>query len=61
MSSLTNFSTSSGLIDKSVILNTVDALDDANAMAQLVAYIHDRSRWEDSSGLSKPTVIYPAP
>jgi hypothetical protein len=50
-----------GLIDKSVILNTVDALDDANAMAQLVAYIHDRSRWEDSSGLSKPTVIYPAP
>jgi hypothetical protein len=50
-----------GLIDKSVILNTVDALDDANTMAQLVAYIHDRSRWEDSSGLSKPTVIYPAP
>jgi hypothetical protein len=50
-----------GLIDKSVILNTVDALDDANTMAQLVAYIHDRSRWEDSGGLSKPAVIYPAP
>jgi hypothetical protein len=50
-----------GLIDKSVILNTVDALDDANTMAQLVAYIHDRNRWEDSSGLSKPSVIYPAP
>jgi hypothetical protein len=50
-----------GLIDKPVIANTCDALDDANTMAQLVAYIHDRSRWEDSSGLSKPTAIYPAP
>jgi hypothetical protein len=30
-------------------------------MAQVVAYIHDRSRWKDSSGLSKPTAIYPAP
>ena len=34
---------------------------DANTMAQLVAYIHDRTRWEDSSGLAKPAVIYPAP
>ena len=50
-----------GLIDKPVIANTSDALDDADTMAQLVAYIHDRSRWEDSSGLSKPAVIYPAP
>jgi len=50
-----------GLIDKPVIANTSDALDDANTMAQLVAYIHDRNRWEDSSGLSKPTAIYPAP
>lgn len=50
-----------GLTDKPVIANTSDALDDADTMAQLVAYIHDRTRWEDSSGLSKPTVIYPAP
>jgi hypothetical protein len=50
-----------GLIDKSVIAHTGDALDDANTMAQLVAYLYDRSRWEDSSGLSKPAVIYPAP
>jgi hypothetical protein len=50
-----------GLIDRSVIAHTGDALDDANTMAQLVACLHDRSRWEDSSGLSKPAVIYPAP
>jgi hypothetical protein len=50
-----------GLIDKPVIANTSDALDDANTMAQVVAYIHDRRRWEDSSGLSRPTVTYPAP
>ncbi len=50
-----------GLIDKPVIATTSDALDDANTMAQLVAYVHDRMRWEDSNGLSKPTVIYPAP
>jgi hypothetical protein len=50
-----------GLIDKPVIANTSDALDDADTMAQLVAYVHDRSRWEDSSGLSKPAVIYPGP
>jgi len=43
-----------GLIDKPVIVNTSDALGDANTMAQLVAYIHDRTRWNDSSGLSKP-------
>jgi hypothetical protein len=50
-----------GLIDRPVIAHTGDALEDANTMAQLVAYLHDRSRWEDSSGLSKPAVIYPAP
>jgi hypothetical protein len=50
-----------GLIDKPLIANTSDALVDAKTMAQLVAYIHDRTRWEDSSGLSKPAVIYPAP
>lgn len=50
-----------GLTDKPIIANTSDALADANTMAQLVAYIHDRTRWEDSSGLAKPTVIYPAP
>jgi hypothetical protein len=50
-----------GLTDKPIIANTSDALGDADTMAQLVAYIHDRTRWEDSSGLSKPTVIYPAP
>jgi len=50
-----------GLIDRPIITNTSDALTDANTMAQLVAYIHDRTRWEDSSGLAKPVVIYPAP
>ncbi|MBV8586849.1 MAG: hypothetical protein JO308_11235 [Verrucomicrobia bacterium] len=50
-----------GLIDRSMIANTSDALGDANTMAQLVAYIHDRTRWEDSSGLAKSAVIYPAP
>ena len=50
-----------GLTDRPVIANTSDALDDANTMSQLVAYIHDRRRWEDSSGLSKPNTIYPAP
>jgi hypothetical protein len=50
-----------GLVDKPVIANTYDALDDANTMAQVVAYIHDRNRWEDSSGLSKPATIYPSP
>jgi hypothetical protein len=50
-----------GLTDKPIIANTSDALADANTMAQLVAYIHDRTRWEDSSGLSKPTAIYPVP
>lgn len=50
-----------GLIDHPLIANTADALNDANTMAQLVAYIHDRNRWEDSSGLAKPTHAYPAP
>jgi hypothetical protein len=50
-----------GLTDKPIIANASDALGDANTMAQLVAYLHDRNRWEDSSGLSKPTIIYPVP
>jgi hypothetical protein len=50
-----------GLIDQRIIANSWDALNDANTMAQLVAYIYDRRRWEDSSGLSKPTALYPAP
>lgn len=50
-----------GLIDQPLIASTADALNDANTMAQLVAYIHDRHRWEDSSGLARPAVIYPAP
>jgi hypothetical protein len=50
-----------GLTDRPIIANTSDALDDADTMAQLVAYTYDRTRWEDSSGLSKPTVIYPGP
>jgi hypothetical protein len=50
-----------GLVDKPVIATTCDALNDANTMAQVVAYIHDRNRWEDSSGLSKPIAIYPSP
>ena len=50
-----------GLIDKPFIANTSDALADADTMAQLVTYIYDRTRWEDSSGRSKPAVIYPAP
>jgi hypothetical protein len=50
-----------GLTDKPIIANTSDAFDDAETMAQLVAYIHDRTRWQDASGLTKPTVAYPAP
>lgn len=50
-----------GLIDQPLIRNTADALNDANAMTQLVAYIHDRNRWKDSSGLAKPIHAYPAP
>ena len=50
-----------GLADKDPIANTDDALNDANSMAQVVAYIDDRTRREDSSGLSKPSVVYPSP
>jgi hypothetical protein len=50
-----------GLIDQPLIANTADALNDADTMAQLIAYIYDRNHWEDSSGLAKPTVIYPGP
>ena len=37
-----------GLIDKPFIANTSDALADARTTAQLVTYIYDRTRWEDS-------------
>lgn len=50
-----------GLIDHPLIASTADALNDANTMAQVVAYIHDRNRWEDSSGLAKPAHAYPTP
>ena len=50
-----------GLHDTDPIANTADALDDANTMAQVVAYVHDRTRREDSSGLSRPSVVYPSP
>jgi len=50
-----------GLFDQPLIASTADAFNDANTMAQLVASIHDRNRWEDSSGLAKPTHAYPAP
>jgi hypothetical protein len=34
------------LIDKSIIANTCDALDDADTIANSLHYIHDRSRWK---------------
>jgi peptidoglycan hydrolase-like protein with peptidoglycan-binding domain len=50
-----------GLADVNAINNTADALNDANTMAQVVAYMHDRARTRDSSGLSQPRVTYPTP
>lgn len=50
-----------GLADKDAINSTADALNDANTVAQVVAYMHDRARTKDSSGLSQPRVTYPTP
>jgi peptidoglycan hydrolase-like protein with peptidoglycan-binding domain len=50
-----------GLADMNAINNTADALNDANTVAQVVAYMHDRARTRDSSGLSQPRVRYPSP
>jgi peptidoglycan hydrolase-like protein with peptidoglycan-binding domain len=50
-----------GLADMNIISTTADALNDANTMAQVVAYLHDRMRTGDSSGLSAPAVRYPSP
>jgi peptidoglycan hydrolase-like protein with peptidoglycan-binding domain len=50
-----------GLADMRAINNTADALNDANTMAQVAAYMHDRARTRDSSGLSQPPVTYPSP
>jgi len=43
------------------INSSADALNDANTVAQVVAYMHDRTRTRDSSGLSQPSVTYPSP
>jgi peptidoglycan hydrolase-like protein with peptidoglycan-binding domain len=50
-----------GLADMRSINSTADALNDANTVAQVVAYMHDRNRIEDSSGMSRPAVPYPTP
>jgi peptidoglycan hydrolase-like protein with peptidoglycan-binding domain len=50
-----------GLADMNIISSREDALNDANTMAQVVAYLHDRMRTSDSSGLSAPAVRYPSP
>jgi len=50
-----------GLADVKNITSTADALNDANTVAQVVAYMHDRRRTKDSSGLSQPSVAYPSP
>jgi hypothetical protein len=50
-----------GLADMNPINSTADALNDANTVAQVVAYMHDRTRTRDSSNLSQPPVAYPSP
>lgn len=50
-----------GIADMRAINNTSDALNDANTLAQIAAYMHDRTRTRDSSGLSQPSVVYPTP
>ena len=50
-----------GLADMKAINSTADALNDANTVAQVVAYMHDRTRTRDSSNLSQPPVPYPSP
>jgi hypothetical protein len=49
------------LVDAPAISSTADALSDANTMAQVVAYLHDRTRVRDSSNLSQPSAPYPSP
>jgi hypothetical protein len=50
-----------GLADVKNINSTADALNDANTVAQVVAYMHDRRRTRDSSDLAQPSVVYPSP
>jgi peptidoglycan hydrolase-like protein with peptidoglycan-binding domain len=50
-----------GLANMKAINSTADALNDANTVAQVVAYMHDRTRTRDSSNLSQPPVSYPSP
>ena len=50
-----------GLADVKNITSTADALNDANTVTQVVAYMHDRRRTKDTSGLSQPSVVYPSP
>jgi len=50
-----------GLADVKPITSTADALNDANTLAQVVAYMHDRKRTRDSSGFAQPPVVYPSP
>jgi hypothetical protein len=49
------------LQDMRLIKTTADALNDANTVAQVVAYMHDRTRTRDSSNLAQPPVTYPSP
>ena len=50
-----------GLADVRPITSTADALNDANTLAQVVAYMHDRKRTRDSSGFDQPRIVYPSP
>jgi hypothetical protein len=50
-----------GLADMASISSTADALNDANTMAQIVAYLFDRTRTRDSSGMAQPKTPYPSP
>jgi hypothetical protein len=50
-----------GLADVKTIDSTSNALNDAKTVTQVVAYMHDRTRTRDSSGLSQPRVVYPSP
>jgi hypothetical protein len=43
------------------IATTPDALNDANTMAQIVAYLVDRTRTRDSSDMGQPKIPYPSP
>jgi hypothetical protein len=50
-----------GLADMPSIATTPDALNDANTMAQIVAYLVDRTRTRDSSDMGQPKIPYPSP